>query len=98
MQVKVIQTYRDIVAICDSDLLGKTFEEGKLQIHVKESFFKGEEMNKAQTIELIKDMAMEDATFNIVGKKSVECAIEAGLVSKEYVIVIQGVPVALTLL
>ena len=98
MQVKVIQTYRDIVAICDSELLGKRFEQGKFQIDVKESFFKGEEMNKAQTIELIKDMAMEDATFNIVGKKSVECAIEAGLVSKDSVKVIQGIPFVLILL
>ena len=98
MQVKVIQTYRDIVAICDSELLGKIFEQGKFQIDVKESFFKGEEMNKSQTIEVIKDMAMEDATFNIIGKKSVECAIEAGLVSKESVKVIQGIPFVLILL
>jgi hypothetical protein len=33
---------RDVVAICDSELLGKVFEEGQLQLDVKESFYKGE--------------------------------------------------------
>ena len=98
MLIKHMKSYRDIVAICDTDLLGKTFEEGKFQLDVKESFFKGDEKNKEETIEIIKDMAKEDATFNIVGEESVQAAIEAGLITEEGMKKIQGIPFALVLL
>ena len=98
MLVKLIKSYRDIIAICDSNLLGKTFEEDKFQLDVKESFFKGDEKSKEETIEIIKDMAKEDATFNIIGKESVQAAIEAGLISEEGTKKIQGIPFALVLL
>ena len=98
MLVKLIKTYRDIVAICDTDLLGKTFEENKFQLDVKESFFKGDEKSKEETIEIIKNMAKEDATFNIIGEESVQAAIEAGLITKEGTKKIKGIPFALVLL
>ena len=69
--IRIIKSYRDVVAICDSDLLGKRFEQGKFQLDVKESFFKGEETDEEKAIEIMKDMSKEDATFNIVGKKSI---------------------------
>ena len=93
-----MKSYRDIVAICDSDLLGKKFEEGEFQLDVKESFFKGDEKSKEETIEIIKDMSKEDATFNIVGKESTKAAIEAGIITEEGVKEIQGIPFALVLL
>ena len=98
MFVNVIKTYRDIVSICDSRLLGKRFEEGKFQLDIKESFYKGREASEEETIEIIKDMSREDATFNIVGKESVNAALKAGLISKEGIKEIQGVPFALILL
>jgi hypothetical protein len=36
MYLKVHQSYRDVVAICDSDLIGKKFEEGKRQLDIKQ--------------------------------------------------------------
>jgi len=33
-----------IVAVCDSDILGKKFKEGKLVLKLDESFYKGEEV------------------------------------------------------
>jgi len=65
LSVRIIKTYRDVITICDSDLLGKKFLENKFQLDVKESFFKGEETTKEKTIEMIKNMTAEDATFNI---------------------------------
>ena len=93
-----MQSYRDIVAICDTNLLGKTFEEDKFQLDVKESFFKGDEKSKEETIEIIQDMSKEDATFNIIGEESTQAAIEAGIITKEGVKKIQGIPFALVLL
>jgi len=97
MLIKIHKAYRDVVAICDSELLGKYFEEGRFQLHLKESFYKGEEVCEEELIQIIARLAKEDATFNIVGKKSVQAAIKAGLVSESETKKIQEIPFALVL-
>ena len=98
MLVKIQQSCRYIVAICDSNLIGKRFEEGKLQLDIKESFYKGEEKTREQVLHIIKKMAAEDATFNIVGKESIQTAIESGIISEESIGKIHGILFALILL
>jgi len=96
--VKIHKTYRDVVAICDSDLIGKKFEQGKFQLDCKESFYKGEEKTKQETISIMKDMSREDCIFNIVGQESVDCALEAGIISKQGIKKIDNIPFSLILL
>lgn len=96
--VNIINSYRYIVAVCDSELLGKRFEEEKFQLDVKESFYKGKEVSKEELLEIMKRMTREDATFNIVGKESVSIALEAGIIEKEGIKEIKGIPFALVLL
>jgi len=98
MLVKIHKSYREVVAVCDSELLGKRFEEGILQLEIRENFFKGEEKAEKEVIEIMKDATMEDATFNIAGKNSVECALNAGIISREGIKTIQNVPFALVLM
>jgi hypothetical protein len=98
MLVRVIKANRDIVAICDSDLLGKKFEEGKFQLDLTGNFFKGEETSEEEIIKIIIKMSKEDASFNIVGNKSINAGIKAGIISKEEINKIQEVPFALVLL
>ena len=98
MLIKIIKSQRDIVAVCDSDLIGKRFEEGKLNIDVKENFFLGEEVDEEKAIEIMEKMAGEDATFYIVGEKSIKAALEARVIDEEGIIKIQGIPVSLVLL
>ncbi len=104
MFIKIHKTYRDVVAICDSDLIGKRFESqasddlGKFQLDIKESFFKGEKTSEEQAIQIIKKMSIEDATFNIVGEKSVSTALKAGIINEKGVKKIGGVPFALVLM
>lgn len=98
MLIKIHSGYRNTVAVCDSELIGQIFEEGNRQIELKPHFFQGEEKDKNETVKILKDLQKEDATFNIVGKKSVQAALEAGIVKKEGIITIDGVPVALVLL
>ena len=98
MNVRVIKSKRDVVAVCDSELIGKRFEEGKMQLDVKENFFSGKEMNEEETIKVLEKMADEDATFNIIGEKSIEAALKAGIISEESVCEIQGIPFVLILL
>ena len=95
MLVNIIKSYRNVVAICDSELLGKCFEEDIFQLDVKESFYKGEERTEQEVLQIIISMKSEDATFNIVGERSVQTAIKAGLISEDSVRTIQGIPFAL---
>ncbi|MBD3252305.1 DUF424 family protein [Candidatus Pacearchaeota archaeon] len=68
------------------------------QIDIKENFFRVEKKTKQEIIEILKDLDKEDATFNIVGKQSVECALESGIIEEHGIIKIQDVPIALGLM
>ncbi|MDP3881719.1 MAG: DUF424 family protein [Nanoarchaeota archaeon] len=98
MYLKIHKSYRHVVAICDKELIGKKFEEGKRQLDIKESFFKGQEVNEEECLKIISLEVREDATFNIVGEKSIKTAIKAGIIAPESVAKIEGVPFTLTLL
>jgi hypothetical protein len=101
MYVNVIESYRRVVAICDSEILGKKFEEGIKQLHVKESFYKGEEgkeVTEEELMKIIKTNKTEDATFNIVGEKSVNIALKANLIGEDSVLEIDNIPYSLVLI
>jgi len=98
MYVKIIKSYRDVVAICDSDLIGKRFEEGQFQLDVKENFFKGEKIEEIKAIQIMQEMTKEDATFNIIGEKSIRAALKAGIISQRGIKKIRGIPFALVLI
>jgi len=95
ISIKINKSYRDIVAICDAELLGKYFEEDLFQLDIKESFYKGDKKTEQEVVQIIIDMKSEDATFNIVGERAVNAAIKAGLISEDSVRTIQGIPFAL---
>ena len=90
MIVKVHRTPdgRKLVAICDSGLIGKKFEEGKLQLDLSSNFYKGEEKSKEEILNLIDGAYI----INIVGEKSVEFVLKLGVVKEENIIKIDNVP------
>ncbi len=108
MFVNIIESYRNVVAICDSELLGKRFEElienqqeKTKQLHIKESFYKGKtgkKYSKEEVLNIMKNFEREDSTFNIVGQKSISAALKAGIINKEQIAKIQKIPYALVLL
>ena len=98
MSVNIIRSYRDIVNICDNELIGKEFQEGKFQLDIKENFYGGEVLDENSVIEIIGKMSVEDATFNIVGKKSIETALKTGIISKESIRKIKGIPFSFVLI
>jgi len=98
MNIKIHKASRVIVALCDSNLIGKTFEQDIMQIAIKEDFFKDEEINKEKAIKILQDLQKEDATFNIVGEESVQTALEAGIIQETGIIKIDNIPIALILL
>ncbi len=98
MLIKIHKSYRLVVAVCDSDIIGKRFEQGNKLLDVRENFYNGEEFEEQKAIAMMKSYAAEDATFNIIGEKSCQAALKAGLISKEGIKKVQGVPFALVLL
>lgn len=98
MFVKIHRSYRTVVAMCDSGLLGKKFEEGIRQLDVRENFYNEREIDREEAIRLIRLQAKEDATFNIVGPESVAIALESGVIDKSAIGHVDGVPFALVLL
>ncbi len=79
---------RQIVAVCDDDLLGKVLREKGIEFKVSESFYKGEKKTEAEVIAILKTAS----NINLVGKQAVEAGLKANVISKENVVVIQGVP------
>ena len=98
MLLKIHNSYRDVVALVDSNLLGKRFEEGKRQLEIKDHFFKGEEITREKAMMILQTQLREDATFNIVGEESIACAIEAGVIDEDSITTIQGIPFSLKLI
>ena len=95
---KIHRSYRTIVAICDSELIGKKFEQDKRQLDLRESFYKENEIDEQSLRKMIKMQLLEDATFNIIGKNSVNIAIQEGVINKNSTSKISGIPFALKLI
>lgn len=77
-----------VVTICDKELLGKEFIEGKLKLTITKRFYEGQEKTEKELLSMIQD---EDV-LNIVGEKSIAFAIKNNFVQKENVKTIQGIP------
>ncbi|WP_290597627.1 MULTISPECIES: DUF424 domain-containing protein [unclassified Archaeoglobus] len=77
-----------LVAVCDSDIVGRTFREGELKIEVKESFYGKEEYSEDE----VKRELRRATIANITGKKAVELAIKIGIIDKDRVLEIGECP------
>ncbi len=77
-----------VVAVCDEDLIGKTLTEGDAELVVSEHFFKGKLLEKEAVIRLLQ--AAENV--NLIGEEAVACGCDAGLIDKETIVRIGGVP------
>ncbi|MCP3686259.1 MAG: DUF424 family protein [bacterium] len=96
MIVKVHETPdgKKIIAICDSNLIGKVIEEKDLQLDLSSNFYKGEEKHADDIKKMIYDAYM----VNIVGKDSIKLGLEVGIIMKENVIKVCDVPHAQAIL
>ncbi|MFA4955846.1 MAG: DUF424 family protein [Candidatus Methanoperedens sp.] len=77
-----------IVAVCDSDIIGKKFKEGNLVLKLEESFYKGCEASENE----IKDALACASIANIAGKRSIACAVGNGFIDQDTVIYVDGIP------
>jgi len=79
---------REIVAMCDEDLLGKTFEEGDLCLNVSVSFYRGELVDDEKAVTIMRNSDM----LNLIGKDIVGLAVKNNLISSIHIIKIKGIP------
>jgi len=83
---------REVVAVCDCNLVGKCFREKNLKLDVSERFYKGDIASQEEVIKVIK----EAHTVNLVGETSVALGVKAHVVFKENIIKIKGIPHAMS--
>ncbi len=79
-----------VIAICDYEILDKKLVDSDKNItfYVDPNFYKGEVMSIANALNMLREATIA----NLIGKNIVEAAIEAGLISREAVIEIAGIP------
>ena len=77
-----------ILAVCDSELKGKVFEEGDLRLDLSCDFYDGEEMSKEE----VKILFKEAFIVNLVGQESVELGLDQGIIKINNVINVQKIP------
>ncbi|WP_226011098.1 DUF424 domain-containing protein [Halomicrobium salinisoli] len=75
-----------LVSVCDPDVMGETFENGKVSLTVDEEFYGGEEADEQAVVESL----AKCTTANLVGEESVALAIEHGFVDEENVLDLDG--------
>jgi len=89
ISVKIYKQGNDLlIGACDAKLIGKKFEEGKFQIDVSKEFYDGERV----TPEALKKFLKEATIANLVGELTIKAAIEMGLIDKDCVMKIKGIP------
>ncbi len=77
-----------MVAISDSSIVGKSFEDGKLQLHVSRDFYS----DKTCQREDIKKIIGGANIVNAVGKDIIGLMIKHKMVDKDNVLIVGGVP------
>jgi hypothetical protein len=78
----------DVVAVCDRELLNTTICHEKLSITITESFYG----NTPAAENEIKEALKNAGNINLIGERSVNLAIEMGLVTKSGCMMIGNVP------
>ena len=81
---------KTVVAACDSDLIGKKFEEDNRQLDLTVDFYKGKETDDREAGDLIRNAD----SVNLVGEKAVALGVKEGIIEPQQVKKIKGIPYA----
>ncbi len=79
--------YKTILAVCDKELIGKEFEDGKIFFRASEKFYKGKKVNEKE----LKNLLLEADSINLFGNKCVGIAEKQGLINETQIILIKGI-------
>ena len=79
----------EVVALCDAELIGRVLAEGRIRLDLEKysGFYRGEKVGLPEAVQALRTAR----NANIVGKKSMAAAREAGL-DVSAAVSISGVP------
>jgi len=77
-----------LVVVTDSDIIGKKFEEERLQLDLTKKFYQGEAKNKEE----VKAIMKTARHMHLTGKGAVAIAVEMDLVDPKKIIFIDKIP------
>ncbi|MBA7516805.1 hypothetical protein ES705_08853 [subsurface metagenome] len=77
-----------MVAVCDTELIGESFEGDGLLLKISESFYKGEEATEREVVDSLKHATIA----NLVGERAIKCALDNDFIEEANVISVNGVP------
>jgi hypothetical protein len=77
-----------LIVVTDSNILGKIFEENKLQLDLSKEFYQGEKTTKDE----VKKIMLISRDLHLTGKKSVALGVEMDLVDSTKILFVQKVP------
>jgi hypothetical protein len=77
-----------IVNMCDAELMGKDVVDGELKIHISESYYGKQLVDKDEAISFLKSASI----MNLVGKETISLAIDLGIGSESGVKIISDIP------
>ena len=90
LKVHKTQEGKNIISICDSNLIGKKFCEKNRQLDLSSSFYMGEEKGKDEIRIAVKNAYI----LNIAGEESVSFCFGEGRISKRSIIRVKNIPCA----
>ena len=82
------QGVQRLVAACDTELLNTSHREGKFKLDVPASFYDGLRVDQEGLGAYLRGATVA----NLVGKRSIDVAVDLGLVDPQNVLVVDGVP------
>ena len=82
-----VEKYELVLGICDSELAGKVLRKNP-EFKVNKQFYCDKECGEEKALELLEECTIA----NLVGKKIVKLALDKNFITKENVILIQGIP------
>ncbi len=87
--MKIYRVEKEVlVAVCDENLQDKVFEEGEVRLEITREFYGSELYTRGEVI-----VALRRATIaNLSGEEAVAIGMEEGLIDKENVLKVKGVP------
>jgi len=77
-----------LIVVTDENILGKKFEEGKLQLDLTKEFYQGEKKNEEE-LKLIFQKAQH---IHLTGENSVALGIKLNLIEQNHILRISGIP------
>lgn len=77
-----------VLAACDPHVLGKRFEEGEFHIEVRKEFYLEKYVNESSFRKALRIATV----INLVGENVINIAINEGIVEKDNIIWIEGIP------